>query len=178
MDCRKTRSRHIVRINGTESQAVGHCSYGRNALPETKDPNRNITVAESNYLLGGKSSPNRAQCVKVSIGFNQPDMTPTKIVKERVEVYTGNFTRPNYLGLLDVHSIVDPPGENVVHRRVSQDNEVITLSGTPSSCISNLARYSIPLFQIGKMPSTVPWGWKGDKYRKQGDDARKAIPYR
>jgi hypothetical protein len=46
---RKTRSHHIVRIKGTESQAVGHssCDRGRYALLETRDPNRNISLAMS-----------------------------------------------------------------------------------------------------------------------------------
>ena len=39
----------IVPIKGTESQAVGNSSYGcgRSALPETRDPNRNIPITQS-----------------------------------------------------------------------------------------------------------------------------------
>jgi hypothetical protein len=70
-------------------------------------------------------------------------MTPTKIVKERAEVHTENLARPNYLGLVDINSIVDSFGEHVIHRRVAHNDEVISRIA-PQLSLKLRYRHSIP----------------------------------
>ena len=58
------------------------------------------------------------------IGFDEPNLAAAKIIEQRVQAYSGDFPRPNDLGVIDVRAVINPFPIDIVLRPIAHDDEM------------------------------------------------------